>query len=89
MSISHHLAYAGVLLVFFTGVAIVILAAFLFTCVGIIAAVVIRFSARGPGGPPTGISSQTLKAPVYLSMEEALAQVNSGNEYHHKPWGRR
>ena len=87
MSISHHLAYAGVLLVFFTGAAIVTLTAFLFACVGIITAAVLRFSDRGPGGPPTGISSPALKEPVYLSVEEALAQVNSGDELRRKAIG--
>jgi hypothetical protein len=73
---THHLAYAGVLLVFLVGAAVLAVSAFLILATAWLAVIGVRFiKRRTPHKPPgrTGKSRNALE-PV-LPIEEALRQA--------------
>lgn len=76
---THHLAYAGVLLVFLTGAAIVALATFLFMATGVLAAAAVRIIKLHASARLTARAYKRKNAvEVPLSMEEALRRVAYG-----------
>jgi hypothetical protein len=77
---THHLVYAGVLLVFLTGAATVALTAFLFIGTGLVTAIGVRFIKHRMALKLRKQADRRANAvELPLPMEEALRQVAAGN----------
>lgn len=78
MIYTHHLAYAGVLLVFLAGAIIVAASAFLFLGTAWLSAVGVRFIKRRTPQLPVRANKHTNAAEPALPMEEALRRAAAG-----------
>ena len=79
MIATHHLAYAGVLLVFFAGAAIVAITAFLLLGTAWLTAVAVRvIKRRTPHKLPGQADKRRNAVEQALPMEEALRQAAAG-----------
>ena len=72
---THHLAYAGVLLVFFTGAAIIAATAVLLLGIGFLSALAARIIKHRTSHMLSARAREAGKPEPALSMEEALRQV--------------
>ncbi|WP_461164029.1 hypothetical protein [Arthrobacter sp. R4-81] len=76
---AHHLAYAGVLLVFLAGASFVAISAFLILGTAWLTVVGVRFiKRRTPHKPPGGECKRRNALEPVLPMEEALRQAAAG-----------